>query len=568
MSAEGGAKPLLLAPWIIPHKAAHFWSGDRNPHTHVGWDPAYHPGCDGVALQDFAEWVSCLDPGRVIYSSHRSPTGDLYLKLQDALIIFKFACPAVTQGPLSNQNIYEMYEDAIGDPEWWRVPLISYIVMPTIVNQDIEYEIATTPCVVHSAGEWLEGAHRDAVVQEKTEIIVCNPKMLNAFLGPVKNSVLGQTQTFARDIADQEEESKLLSAIWMARYEAEEEERLMQEAARSPKDTQEATDTATSRLQTPTTGQPSPSPTPSSLGDRLSVVDKLQRRHAKGYSGQKRSFTTRGEDARVLAKRLLRPASRSVPQGSASKAAGWRAKRTGKPTAPQLGQNLDTLRALLTHIEQHLPKLMETLPDQGMSPPPPPAESPRRVRSSGTIPRMGSKMSPPPRTSFGSRGAGGSSSPVDLPEVVAEGENLKVPVLEDDGDAVSSDGEREVRIERVPSPERTEKSRSWRPPTPYARLDADAIKAMDEKEVSYEEEDEEEKSWTCPGADDKPATPPKKKPFQRHLMKRDSRMSEGMVMEFEVFDFCNFGNWKPTLKDVKTTRRRGSNGDVVPPPKH
>merc|ERR1712137_884429 len=93
-------------------------------------------GDEPTALQDFASWVRHLPPSRVIYSSHLSQTADLYLKLhiphvdirkqENVLVAFAFVNSTSPAG-LTGSELYQIFVDAIGEPSWWGVKLISLI---------------------------------------------------------------------------------------------------------------------------------------------------------------------------------------------------------------------------------------------------------------------------------------------------------------------------------------------------------------------------------------------------------------------------------------------------------
>lgn len=288
-----------------------------------------------------------------------------------------------------------------------------------------------------------------------------------------------------------------------------------------------------------------------------------------------KSIAKRGDDARVLAKRLaaqrsqapLRMPKTKLAQGSPGSYVDWRNKRAGKPKAQQLIQNLEALTGLFTHIEEHCKSLDETLPD-------------RAGRTSRTMFASRSVSSARGRSDDGDDMADkkdneeadevasgfesdeteprytavredddgtfeltmesardapcGRSVTMDFTRVLCQltlesardtqrGRSVELKgITESMGDKPDDGFLKEVKIARVPSPQRTEKSRSWRPPTPFPRMDNEA---------------------------------------EYHAKAESIKNGESLlcrVSTWPFFDFCGFGNWRYSLKEPLTVSPRGT----------
>jgi len=562
MSAEKGAKPLLIAPWILPPKPA---NPSFDPSSVSDWDRAYHPGCEAVSLLEFALWVSSLPPGRVVYSSHRSDTGDIYLRLDDAVIVLAFCCPTSSQGPLSPQTVFEMYEDAVGDPEWWQVSMVSYILMPCTIGAKLEDYMDNSPCAMFEALQAVEGCRAgNGIVREKSELIICNPKMLSSFLGPLRVPIFSTVKMFDREIAENQEEQKNMSDIWNEKYEAEEEERIAREAkepspsqspAKSP-DSPRSAKSVGGLCQWGDNASPQQEEIPKrqvaeSMPNLPTITAAMflpERKEGQGSKAKRfESISKRGDDARHQAKRFtqrgtvteIAAAKRSIAQGAAGNAVEWRSKRAGKPKTQQLLQNMEALSGLLSYINEHSQKLIGLVmpPIRGESA----STSRSQLTSQGTqplaaptpFPVVGGGYSAPAGSAAVDVGLQGSQAAAagdddswnasEEDEEIGEADRGRSPTRREDQE--DHDVECEVRIERGPSPQRSEKTRLWRAPTPFEFRDHHAAVGEFGENPNL------------------PITPP-----DGSRKGKAPRRPRG-CMGLEMFDFCGLGNWKAELGD-------------------
>jgi len=285
--------------------------------------------------------------------------------------------------------------------------------------------------------------------------------------------------------------------------------------------------------------------------DELRMTVTKSFRNVKGT----RSIAKRGDDARSLARRLLAQrgleAKRKLPQGSPGNAVDWRAKRAGKPKSQQLMQNMEALTGLLVHVEEHTQKLLALFKErEGSSTATSPHSSPPASR--GRLSKdFGMPSAPGSPDVDDPVGSAALSEAEDADDIFQEDLCLYHKSSKERGrqmgskETIESDDEEVVecyvKMERVPSPQRTRKSRNWRPPTPFPRKDLD--KATDEE------------IWQM-------AAPVEFKAQRR------SRAST-IAMDVDMFDFCGFGNWRASLKEVreiqKPKRTRTSMALIRPP---
>jgi hypothetical protein len=391
-------------------------------------------------------------------------------------------------------------------------------------------------------------------VLEKTEIVVCNPKMLNVFLGPLRAPVMAQTQLFYTEIGEQDEESRLMRLLWMQRDVEEAREEQLEEAKRRESQIEEARRRASEGSVCPSEVPDIPAQTdsPETNSDseeteetqsnsneggnaRMSVLERLQMRHAKGIKGTRRSIR-RGDDAILVAKRVLnqRGARNSpkppVAQGSAANAVEWRSKRAGKPKAPQIGQNLDVMQGLLAYIGEHLQKFVEAIPDI-------------LSKESQRSPSKVSARTDTEKTFDEEDDT--SDEEIDERSRTAESKDITMYGSEDTVDHFD-DEERDVRIERVLSPVRTEKSRRWRAPSPYPKVDWAYLRQCDAYELAGKQIPASARQISL-----------QQKEGKKPGSKREIRVHEVVEVDDSiVFDFCGLGNWKQVLRESSRQAKR------------
>lgn len=206
MTSEHGAMPVLTAPRVQSSV-----KGTQNfAQSTVGWGRPAQLGSEPTTLKEFAKWVGHLAPGRVIYSSHKSRTADLYLKLhvphvdirraEDVVVAIAFVNDDVG---LTGDKLYQVFADAVGEPSWWGVKLVSLIVLTSKLSHPLEVSVspAGASCATFRAGQALPDGGGD--LPNGCEIILCLPQCLNSFLGTLRTPVFTHEKIFERDIAEE-----------------------------------------------------------------------------------------------------------------------------------------------------------------------------------------------------------------------------------------------------------------------------------------------------------------------------------------------------------------------------
>jgi len=150
-------------------------------------------------LQDFAVWVASLAPGRVIYSSHLSPTGDLYIRLQNSVIILLFAYVPAMGAVLDSGDISKLYQDSVGRIEWWGGLHVSMVVLANKLSKNLEHGMDGARCVTISPGTKLS-ASDDWDVQRGSEILVCSASCLGILLGGMNNAMGTHQRLFESEV--------------------------------------------------------------------------------------------------------------------------------------------------------------------------------------------------------------------------------------------------------------------------------------------------------------------------------------------------------------------------------
>jgi len=248
-----------------------------------------------------------------------------------------------------------------------------------------------------------------------------------------------------------------------------------------------------------------------------------------------KSLAKRGDDARVMAKRLaaqkgntpLRMPKAQLAQGRPASYVDWRNKRAGKPKTQQLNHNLEALTGLLTYIEEHCASLEEFVGasdarSSERSPSSSRGMNDRSLRQRSCVFEEEEEVSVVFFESEEDTASRQEEAGID--DCISEGEERTsergrsvepqaTPELTEDDEVLQ-----EVKIERVPSPQRTEKSRRWRPPTPFPRL---------------------------------------------HRMEEPMEQTRSSRMQAGLFDYCGFGSWtlclkEPTAPSLSTRRTRTS----------
>jgi len=212
MSAEAGALPLVTAPLLLSGRESRMGAEDGEDEAQADTEPALRPrspiggvreqayplGGEAVSLQDFADFVKNTPPGHLFHSSHLSDTGDLYLRSEEAIVVIAFTDSTV---PLTGLDVFRKYSDAVGEPEWWGVELVSYVLFCGKASQPMLQACGRKSCAHYKPGESLDGS---GAVRAGSEIIFCRPETLSSLLGIKLQAALQKHQRIVDGIPEAE----------------------------------------------------------------------------------------------------------------------------------------------------------------------------------------------------------------------------------------------------------------------------------------------------------------------------------------------------------------------------
>lgn len=183
MLAATSNAPLVAAPLVDQRS-----QGNERASCDTSWAGTWAHGDPPVTFQDFAAWISQLMPGRIVYSSYRSSTGDLYIRLNHIVLVIAFAV-LPRSGVLDAPDINSMYKNAVGRPEWWGGAYVTYLVMCSQYSKLLQTALGSDSCVVLAADRNAQG-FQDITVQPGSEIVLCHPRILSAYMGNLDSSVM------------------------------------------------------------------------------------------------------------------------------------------------------------------------------------------------------------------------------------------------------------------------------------------------------------------------------------------------------------------------------------------
>lgn len=187
------ARPLLLAPRVVDMPADEEEADVTRPADGT------HAEKEGVSLKDFASWIGSLQPGRVVFSPKGSKAADLYWRLPDAVLAISFVLTSAS-APVTGTDVVHLLRGAVGDPAWWGVPTVSFLVLGSKISVGLEGAVGVGSCVAFGAGQAVDNG---GVVPQGCEVIVCSAQCLWSLLGPLKAPLSTHRKLFEAEIADE-----------------------------------------------------------------------------------------------------------------------------------------------------------------------------------------------------------------------------------------------------------------------------------------------------------------------------------------------------------------------------
>eukprot|EP00929_Paragymnodinium_shiwhaense_P111640 TRINITY_DN79981_c0_g1_i1.p1 TRINITY_DN79981_c0_g1~~TRINITY_DN79981_c0_g1_i1.p1 ORF type:complete len:1853 (-),score=472.00 TRINITY_DN79981_c0_g1_i1:142-5700(-) len=199
---EKTGQPVLISPWVVTTAKAHkACLTTTNWHN---WKPCQrYAGMESEAasLESFAAWLKGVQPNRLVWSSRFSDIGDVYMRLENSIVIVAFVRPEGERGTTARE-IFDLYFRSVGQPKWFGVQTVSFMIYSTKYDYKIDQQMGTHSVLTIGEGESFDClmGQRQLKVRSGSEIVVCSAYCFEAFLGSAKDSVTKHPEMFKEEL--------------------------------------------------------------------------------------------------------------------------------------------------------------------------------------------------------------------------------------------------------------------------------------------------------------------------------------------------------------------------------